>query len=225
MNFEAWLEERKFRITGSKIYEIFTYASNVNPDWKSKCHKYFNPKKFKTEYTEFGIKYENEARQMFSQYTKSRVEEVGLVVSKLNPWLGYSPDGLILDDSGKVVKLLEIKNLKDGDKKTIKDAIFEGSFKSCLVIDKKQVAGQKKPELIVKGLNKKHKYYGQIQLGMFILYLQDAVFAVYAPFDTTMLTISVKYDAAFVAKMLRDVKNAYFNLIIHHVCDQSCKKK
>lgn len=58
---------------------------------------------------------------------------------------------------------------------------------------------------------------------MFILNLKDALFAVYAPFDTTMLTISVKYDAAFVAKMLRDVKRDYFKFMIHHVCDQSCK--
>lgn len=213
LNFDEWLQERRYRVTGTKIYELFTYVSNAQPDWEAKTKKYFNPQTFKTEYTQFGIKHEDEARQTFSNFLNLEVVEVGLVVSAANPWLAASPDGIILDN-GKPDRLLEIKNLKDGEKKTVREAIFDGSFKSCLKIIDNQVVG----------VNPRHKYYGQLQLGMFILNLDEAVFLVYAPFDKSMLTIAVKYDGKFVAKMLKAVKKVYFEKMIHYICDQSCKK-
>lgn len=31
-SYSDWLKERRYRITGTKAYELFTYASNKNPD-------------------------------------------------------------------------------------------------------------------------------------------------------------------------------------------------
>lgn len=75
----------------------------------------------------------------------------------------------------------------------------------------------------VVGMNKKHKYYGQVQLGLFMLDLQEAVFLVYAPYDKSMLTIVEKYDDKFVAKMLVAVKKVYFEKMIHYICKEGCK--
>lgn len=36
LNYDKWYAERKYRITGSKIYDLFTYSKNPSPDWKKR---------------------------------------------------------------------------------------------------------------------------------------------------------------------------------------------
>lgn len=36
LNYQGWMGERQFRIGGSRIYLIFTYSTNKNPDWLKK---------------------------------------------------------------------------------------------------------------------------------------------------------------------------------------------
>ncbi|KAK5650881.1 hypothetical protein RI129_001910 [Pyrocoelia pectoralis] len=101
-----WLSERKFRITGSRIYEIYTYKGQ---DWPRKSNRYFFPKGFSNKFTQHGIQYEEIARRVFINTTGLAVIECGLVVSEFNPWLGYSPDGIILSCNQVPEQLLEIK--------------------------------------------------------------------------------------------------------------------
>lgn len=77
-------------------------------------------------------------------------------------------------------------------------------------------------------LKKHHKYYGQIQLGMFILNVKKASFAMYAPFPApaqeinevpgSMIIIEVAEDVLFIRKMLQAIKLAYFNNMLHTLC-------
>lgn len=106
--YDCWSRERQFRITGSICYGIFTYSKNKKPDWTKKCNNTFSIKNFKTEYTEYGKKTEIEAHAAFVQHTGLAVIEMGLIVSQQNPWLAYSPDGVIFDN-GVETALLEIK--------------------------------------------------------------------------------------------------------------------
>lgn len=111
-NSQTWLEARKFRITGSRCYEIFTYSRN---DWDNKALKYFYPKSIiKNKYISHGLKYENDARRAFISLTGTDVREFGFVVPKNNIWLGYSPDGVIFEHD-KPVALLEIKCIFAGN--------------------------------------------------------------------------------------------------------------
>ena len=48
MDYNSWKEERKYRITGSRCYGLYTYSFNKNPDWSKKSSKYFNPGEFKS---------------------------------------------------------------------------------------------------------------------------------------------------------------------------------
>lgn len=146
VNYSLWQEERQFRVTGSRCYELYTYTRNKNPNWKKKCHDYFYPVNFKSEFTEYGRKTESSARNAFSKASHQKVIEIGLVISKQNPWLAYSPDGIIINDD-KPMELLEIKCPFKGKAMNVHDAIMY-EFKSCLIIE----------ELHIR-LKEKHKYY------------------------------------------------------------------
>ena len=109
-----------------------------------------------------GRKYESAARKEFSKYARENlglsVVEVGLVISPINPWLAYSPDGVLVQNQN-VCALLEIKCPFKGKKMTIDQAIqFDASTK---YLDFKNENGL--------SLKEGHAYYSQIQLEMAIL--------------------------------------------------------
>lgn len=108
---KSWHDQRKFRVTGSRVYGLYTYSGK---DWEKKSIQYFYPKKFTNKFIKHGIKYEAEARDVFKEKSGFMVFECGLLISHFNPWLGYSPDGLIMEED-KPVALLEIKCLYNGN--------------------------------------------------------------------------------------------------------------
>ncbi|KAK0073325.1 hypothetical protein PV326_013536, partial [Microctonus aethiopoides] len=60
-----------------------------------------------------GLKFESAARIAYEKTTGVNVFQCRLLVPKNNPWLGYSPDGVLFEDN-KPVKLIEIKCSYDG---------------------------------------------------------------------------------------------------------------
>lgn len=63
-SFATWKEERKFRITNSQCYELYTYANNKKPNWERKSLNYFFPKEHSNKYVQHGIKNEPIARSI-----------------------------------------------------------------------------------------------------------------------------------------------------------------
>lgn len=100
-----WRQERLHRITGSRCYELFTY---MGTDWLNKIQKYFNPKPFQTKATRHGLQYESAARDLYAKHCNLTIVQTGLVVCHNNPWLAFSPDGVIFENRYPT-KLLEIK--------------------------------------------------------------------------------------------------------------------
>ncbi|XP_030757979.1 uncharacterized protein LOC115883719 isoform X1 [Sitophilus oryzae] len=137
-----WEKKRKYRITGSRCYEIYTYSKD---DWETKSIKYFNPIQINNKYIKHGLKYDSSARDIFVKISGMTVVECGLVISSANRWLGYSPDGIIFFKDNPLY-LLEIKCIFEGKTKTILEAIKSAKY----VVEEN---GQ-------YHLKKKHKYYG-----------------------------------------------------------------
>lgn len=202
--YSLWLQEQQYRITGTSGYELFTYVSNKNPDWKRKIQAFIEPKSFKSQFTEYGKSREKEARKMLEVILKCDIVETRLVVSQDNPWLGFSPDGLIFQDSKPEI-LIEIKCSFKGKTETISTAIMQ-EFKKCLDINENEIS-----------LKKKHKYYGQVQLGMAIFNVDKFFLVMYAAFDTSFRIIVVAVDREFIIKLLSLIKAVYYNKIIHEV--------
>lgn len=109
-NSAPWHNARMYRITGSRCYEIYTYRGT---NWKTKANKYFWPKSFTNKFVKHGLKYENTARTAFVSKTGFDVYECGMIIDENNKWLGFSPDGLVLEN-GTPKALLEIKCLYAG---------------------------------------------------------------------------------------------------------------
>nr|CAI5842319.1 unnamed protein product [Callosobruchus analis] len=196
-----WEKIRKNRITGSRCYEIYTYSKE---DWKTKSIKYFHPIAVNNKYTRHGLKYESMARNMFIEMSKMTVVECGLVIPCSNKWLGYSPDGIIMCD-GRPLYLLEIKYIFEGKTKTITEALKSSKY----ILEEN---GEYK-------LKKKHKYYGQVQMGMAVLNLSKTYFVIFASFDKSFCLLEVNFDYDYTHNMLKVVKQSYFQKMIHHCCN------
>ncbi|XP_066587824.1 uncharacterized protein [Prorops nasuta] len=197
-----WIKERQFRVTGSRCYALYTYMRNKTPNWEKKSNQYFYPKPFKqTEAIKHGIEYETIARHTYEKYNGVKVEIMGLVVPEMNPWLGFSPDGVILDENQKCTKLIEVKCPFAGKTNTISDIV---QFLPYLNTD--------------LTLKKKHMYYAQIQIGMAILNIDITDFIVFASYDNSFLTVTIPFDQDFTDSMLVSLKNVYYNEMLHNVC-------
>ena len=103
-----WLKQRQSRITGCRAYELFTYAKNKNLDWEKKTQSHFFPKPFTNKFVKYGIACEPLASAAYEEEQNVKVIPYGLVVSKQNKWLGYTPNRVVFKD-GKPWKLIEIK--------------------------------------------------------------------------------------------------------------------
>lgn len=168
--YDSWMTERKHRITGSTCYRLFTYSYNKQANWKVKTEELISQKDFKSQYAEYGKKTENEARTVFTNiYCNLSVVETGLIVSLLNPWIGYSPDGVIFKN-GVPTAVLEIKCPFTGKTKNTNETVMSIVGKS-LYIDGNQIK-----------LKKKHQYYGQVQLGMAVINVKHCMFVIYSSF-------------------------------------------
>ena len=105
---ELWFQERFIRITGSKCYSLFTYSKNKKPDCNKKLETIFKSSFSGTDATMHGLMSEPLAREAYEYQENVKVVCNGLFVHPDLPFLGFSADGIILNETDPV-KLLEIK--------------------------------------------------------------------------------------------------------------------
>ncbi|XP_011685215.1 PREDICTED: uncharacterized protein LOC105448392 [Wasmannia auropunctata] len=203
--YADWHKERRFRVTGSTCYGLYTYTKNKNPNWKKKCGDHFTPKSFKSEFTEYRKMMENQARNTFKNITKKQVFEIGLIVSKLNPWLAYSPNAIIFKDK-KPSELLEIK------------CPFKGKTMIILDVVETEVGKSLMKKFGKIQLKKKHRYYGQVQLRMAVVNVKKTSFVMYASFDRSIFILDIEFNQSFVTEMLTAIKNMYYSVMLLEIC-------
>lgn len=197
---ELWFQERSVKVTGSKIYGLYTYISNKNPNWKKKLDTVFNSSFNGNEATVYGLQCEPVAREKYATFKNVSVVEPGLFSRPELPMVGYSGDGVVEDDSGEPVELLEIKSLVVG-KTNPASKLF--SVASCC--NKK-----------TKKLKEKHPYFGQIQLGMLLYGLPSCDFMLHSSVanDKTIAYQTVPFDEVFTFNMVSKIIDLYFEEIL-----------
>jgi putative phage-type endonuclease len=110
---KEWFEQRKGKVTASRIGDILATIRNGN--WAASRKHYAAqlvserlsdklPEPFSNEYIEWGIAQEEPAREAYEKATGNAVTEVGFVDHPTVNSAGASPDGLVGDDG-----LIEIK--------------------------------------------------------------------------------------------------------------------
>ena len=146
---------------------------------KKKTENYFFPKPLCNKFVKHGIACELLARAAYEENQNVKVIPYGLVVSKQNTWLGYSPDGIVFKD-GKPWKLIEIKCPYNGKTMSITDLI--NNLKWIEITDKKEI------------IFKNRLFYTQVQIGMAVLHLELTDFIIYSSFDNTFVSFNIELD-------------------------------
>ena len=199
-NYDLWKQTRQLRISGSKIYSIYTYCKNKRPNWEQKSICCFWPREFTNIFVKHGLTQEEFARVAYEKLLNVQVVQCGFVVHPDCPWVGYSPDGIVFKNNVPE-RLIEIKCIYAGKSKTIQKCLA-----SCTYLENSNT------------LKKRHPYYGQVQLGMLLLNLKKCDFIIYASFDQSVHVIRVDFDEIFALEMLSSVRNVYMGKMIHFIC-------
>jgi hypothetical protein len=201
-NNASWFYERKFRITGSVCYILYTYYFNKNPDWVKKIKSIKNSTFQGNDATKHGNDSEPLAIAAYEKTFNCTVILLGLVTSVSAPWLAYSADGIVLIDGCYV--LIEVKCPVVGQLVGIDEAVEQCSY---LVKDNQEIS-----------LRKKHRYYGQIQLGLLLLRLELCHFIVFCSYDASFICIPIVKDNKFLEELVPVLGNIYFNHMLPELC-------
>lgn len=67
-------------------------------------------------------------------------------------------------------------------------------------------------------LKKKHAYYAQVQLGMYILNLEECDFVIYSGQAHSLLNVTVKFDIVYVRELVQKLQYNFFNYMLHEIC-------
>ena len=121
------------------------------------------------------------------------------------PWLGFSPDGFVQFD---YVVLIEIKCPYLGKSSTVADVLPLLPF---LVVDGTSFS-----------LKKKHQYYGQVQLGMFLSNTKECHFVIFCSFDKSFQVIHVSYDRNSIENMVLSLSEVYFKQLLPRIYENLC---
>lgn len=203
---DYWKQERRKRITTCEAYSLFTCANNRHTDanWLDKVKTYVEDSFRGNKATAWGLKTEPESRKCYEEKTKSTVLETGLMVNPSIPWLGYSPDGIL----PKKNKIIEIKCPVAGRTKPIKAFLQTLKFL--------EISGEN------IGLKQNHKYYCQIQLGMFVTNTRACDFIIYSSFAKMFHVIHVPYNETLVKNAyIPTLQYVYFSRVLKYLvsCD------
>ena len=194
-----WKQARRVRITASECYTLYTAQSG----FKDKFARITSGKFKGCAATSYGSEMESRARALYESVRCKKVQQCGLVVPPMMPWVGCSPDGIVEEDGGLV--LLELK---------CPALCKDESLVSVL-------QRNRLPYLRLEGenltLKKKHKYYAQVQLTLAILDLDVCDFCVYDGSEDEVHIIQVKRDRAFCCALVQKLGEVYFSHILPHL--------
>lgn len=207
--YSVWQKERKFRITANDAYRLHTYHKNKNPDWEKKSLDYFFVASFSNAHTKYDLDNEPLAREAYEKIMGVKVIQCGLIVSKTNPWLGCSPDGIVLQDD-KPFKVIEIKCPKEGKTNSADETVKHIKW---LEMKHDQIT-----------LKKKHLYYAQIQIIMAIVNVPSTDFLIYSSLEKTVKRIPISFDKKYTEDLLFSLKFIYFNFMIHNICKKKNRR-
>lgn len=105
---DIWRRERRMRITASVCYDLYTYYMNDDGtrDWPKKLSPIFHPLEMRLSQLTYGKETESKALNSYKQKNIGKtVTRMGLVIPPTAPYLGCSPDAVVLDNQ----TLIEIK--------------------------------------------------------------------------------------------------------------------
>ena len=180
-------------------------------EWAAKLEAYVFPRNILTPDMKFGIEYEPVSLRIYAEKNRNIfVMRSGLIVNKNYPWLGVSPDGFALMEDGSI-EFLEVKCTKAGKTYHGEELALNLPF---LTITNGVIT-----------MRKKHRFYGQIQMGLALCNLKNAKLLVYTHCKKDNLVVPVSFDGDFVTQMTGNLFNVYFKHLLPFLTEKSDKLK
>lgn len=216
-NTLIWKYERNKRITASDCYSLYTYTKSKKQNWSVKIFNYFKPKPANLKKIKIGIENEEPAVTLYKKITKFIVNKLGLITQPSCPWIGMSPDGLVIEQG----ILLEVKCLVNTKniplEKAVNDAIYTTSYNND---NNSEWYHWKK-----NSLKKNHKYYAQVQIGMYLLNVQTCDFLIFNYKDGSCAIISVPYDREYTKNIIYSLHPVYFKYVLPFIFENFVTEK
>ena len=197
---KLWFQQRAGRVTASKLYSIMRTKLDKPSVSLLKSVCYPESSVFAGKACQYGCQHEDGARKLYEEIMTTdhhsfELRKVGLCVSRVLPFLGASPDGLVqCTCCGHGT--LEIKCPYSCRNMKFEEKALDPSF--CL----------DKETLILK---KEHPYFYQVQLQMlltntkycdFVLWRQDSILRQRLFFEETFLKPILDHVELFVQKCI-----------------------
>ncbi|XP_063624766.1 uncharacterized protein LOC134796508 [Cydia splendana] len=194
---KEWYTARRLRISSSINVHHIKVRKTKSID--SLVQNMLFPKLIDCEATNYGKRNESHALEQYQKVYNCRVITVGVIVSKIQPWLCTSIDGVVIHH-GCITKLVEFKCPISCQKKAIVDFVS----KLCNVQYLEFVNGNIE-------LKKKHSYYTQIQTQMYLTGMTICDLFVYSPVENGSCTVRVDRDEHFIKDAILKSEEFYFN--------------
>lgn len=180
---DIWHKARWCRITASTAKQVTSFGDKMLKQEYSK-QQFFSFCRNKLWFQQnvvtfdmlYGIKEEPNARKIYSEFKGNKIKESGIWVNKNYPWLGASPDGLIINEQNIVIGIIEIKCLKMLRERTVHELIDQYNSKKlkignqCFKIEDNKIS-----------LKKSHQYYYQVQQQLLVTGLGFCDFVLHSP--------------------------------------------
>ena len=173
---KRWFEERQLRITASKFGVVIKRKRQHTSLVSQMLYSSIHPSVLALQW---GRQHEHDALHEYQQTLTSNLilKGVGFFVDGCG-YLGASPDGIVVDDAGRSVKLVEVKCPYKARDKTIEQACSEDKSFCCNIVKGKPC------------LKLDHDYYYQVQGQMAITGIHTCDFVVWTPKAIHVQTIT-----------------------------------
>ncbi len=191
------------RITGSVAHDLFTFSHQIIPDWNAKLERLYFGEFNGTVDTVYGLIKEPVALKLYSQKLDRKtklIAPMGLIINTRYPWFGYSPDGVLKNNKG-LFTLLEVKCPKLGRTTTVEKLPYSLKYLT------RDPDGKWK-------LKKKHSHYSQIQLGLGLMGIKNAVLIIYSERANNTLDIRVDRDDEYIEELMTCLSNVFFKFVL-----------
>ena len=208
---KSWFAHRSIRLTSSNFGKVITRKETTDPTklveevTKEKVMK--NCERLPPS-LKWGRENEALAIERYScERAASTVLNTGLIVNPKYPWLGCSPDGIVLSKEGTIEGCIEVKCPYTHRDKKVKEATQDKKFF--------MVETQHGPNL-----KRRHQYYFQCQG---VMALTELPWIDFIAFTTKDLQVErIVYDEALWQNvMLPKLNSFYFDHILPHLVDKA----
>lgn len=141
---------------------------------------------------------ESSARKKYEQINNCIVKRVGVIISKYQPWLCASLDGVVIDDSC-ISKIVEFKCPSTCQNKPVINAVDQVSNVKYLECINGKVE-----------LKKSDVYYSQVQAQMYVTGMSVCDLFVFSPVEDGCCSIEVHRNEKFLKSVILKSEKFYY---------------